>query len=148
MSVLCLDCRDELSARLDGEDAPRTRAAVDAHLDTCAECRRWFDDAARVTRLARTGLAHSTPDLVEAVRAGSPVARGAWLRVALRVLLALAGVGQLALAAVQIVGDQVDGGHAGHGGGELAGASMLHFAHESAAWNLALGVGFPWVAWR
>ncbi|HEV7453415.1 MAG TPA: hypothetical protein VGO16_18970 [Pseudonocardiaceae bacterium] len=30
----------------------------------------------------------------------------------------------------------------------LDGASIAHFAHESAAWNLALGVGFVWIAWR
>jgi predicted anti-sigma-YlaC factor YlaD len=65
------------------------------------------------------------------------------LRLTLRALLALAGVGQLVLAGVQIVGD----GGRGEGAG-MDGASMLHFAHESAAWNLALGVGFVWVAWR
>jgi hypothetical protein len=30
----------------------------------------------------------------------------------------------------------------------LEGASIAHLAHESAAWNLALGVGFLWIAWR
>jgi predicted anti-sigma-YlaC factor YlaD len=30
----------------------------------------------------------------------------------------------------------------------LEGASIAHFAHESAAWNLALGVGFLCIAWR
>jgi hypothetical protein len=30
----------------------------------------------------------------------------------------------------------------------LEGASVTHFAHESAAWNMALGVGFVWITWR
>jgi predicted anti-sigma-YlaC factor YlaD len=143
MSVMCADCRDELSARLDGEDDPRLRAAVDAHLASCTECRRWFDEAARITRLARTSVAHPTPDLVDVVRAAAPAARCAWWRPALRVVLALAGLGQLALAVVEIAAGGAHGG-----GGEMEGASMLHFAHESAAWNLALGVGFLWIAWR
>jgi predicted anti-sigma-YlaC factor YlaD len=144
MTVLCVDCQDELSARLDAEDDPRQRAAVDAHLASCAECQQWFDDAARVTRLARTSVAQPTPDLAETVAAHAPVPRGAWLRAVLRVVVALVGIGQLTLAMAQILGDRGDAGH----GGEMEGASMLHFAHESAAWNLALGVGFLWVAWR
>jgi predicted anti-sigma-YlaC factor YlaD len=143
MVVLCADCREELSARLDGEDDPRARAGVDAHLDACPACRAWFDDAARITRLARTGPAQPTPDLVDAVRAHAPVPRRMWLRLALRLLLALVGAGQLLLAGVQIVGDGSHGGGTG-----MDGATLLHFAHESAAWNLALGVGFVWVAWR
>jgi predicted anti-sigma-YlaC factor YlaD len=143
MGVLCADYREELSARLDGEDDPRARPGVDAHLETCAVCRAWFDDAARITRMARTGPAQRTPDLVDAVGAHAPVPPARWLRRVLRALLVLAGAGQLVLAGVQIVPDGVR-----DEGAAMDGASLLHFAHESAAWNLALGVGFLWVAWR
>jgi predicted anti-sigma-YlaC factor YlaD len=140
--VRCADCREELSARLDGEDDPTVRSSVDVHLAGCAACRRWFDDAARVTRLTRTGVAVPTPDLVAAVRAHRPVRSGRRLRPVFRAVLALAGTGQLALAVAQILGDRFVGG------AEMDGASMIHLMHESAAWNLALGVGFGWVAWR
>jgi predicted anti-sigma-YlaC factor YlaD len=49
-------------------------------------------------------------------------------------------VGQLALSSAVLVG----AAEAGHG--ELAGASPVHLAHEGAAWNVALGVGFLWAA--
>jgi predicted anti-sigma-YlaC factor YlaD len=147
MSVSCADCREDLSARLDGEDEPRTRTAVDAHLASCAECQQWFDDAARITRLARTSVARPTPDLADAVAARVPVPRFAWWRVAVRAVVAVVGLGQLALAMAQVLGGRGEVAHTGDAG-ELEGASMLHFAHESAAWNMALGVGFLWVAWR
>jgi predicted anti-sigma-YlaC factor YlaD len=146
VSVWCADCREQLSARLDAEDDPGLRAAVEAHLAGCAECRAWFDDAARVTRLARTGVARPAPDLAGAVRARVPVAGRSWPRRALRLVVALAGLGQLALSAVELAADRV--GATGASGDELQGASLMHFAHESAAWNLALGVGFVWVALR
>src|SRR5215475_13273195 len=66
--VMCDAYREALSARLDGEEfgngwrpaharaaapAPLDAAAVDAHLATCDPCRRWYDDATTITRLAR-----------------------------------------------------------------------------------------------
>lgn len=117
---------------------------MDAHLDSCPECRRWFDDAARITRLARTGVAQSTPDLVSAVMAQAPVVGRARVTAILRGALALIGASQLALAVAQVFGpaQTADGQVIG------SGMSMAHLAHESAAWNLALGVGFLWVAYR
>jgi Putative zinc-finger len=47
--VRCEQCREALSARLDGEDDPDERAEVDTHLAECDECRRWVDEAAAVT---------------------------------------------------------------------------------------------------
>jgi predicted anti-sigma-YlaC factor YlaD len=141
--VDCAECREALSARLDGEESAAERAAIEVHLVTCAACRWFVDEAARVTRLARTGVAIREPDVVDAVLAATPRSRRCQLVTALRVLLGLIGLAQLAVASVGVLG-------AGHGsqGVELQGASMAHFAHESAAWNLALGVGFLVVAWR
>jgi predicted anti-sigma-YlaC factor YlaD len=59
-----------------------------------------------------------------------------------RVALALLGVGQLALALSGIVTAMGTEG----GLDRLGGASMAHLSHESAAWNLALGVAFIWAA--
>lgn len=144
--VDCTQCKEALSARLDGEDSEVGRDALEVHLARCAACHRFADDAARVTRLARTAAATEAPDLVEVVLAAAPRSRRPQLSTALRVLLGLVGLAQAELAVVSMLG--------AHGtehpvqGVVLQGASLAHFAHESAAWNLALGVGFLWGARR
>ena len=45
---------DRLSEYLDGELAPDERAAIEAHLPACAECRAVLDDLERVVGRART----------------------------------------------------------------------------------------------
>jgi predicted anti-sigma-YlaC factor YlaD len=144
--VDCTQCKEALSARLDGEESAAQERTIDAHLATCAACRRFADEAARVTRLARTAVATQDPDVVEAVLAAAPRSRRPRLVTALRVLLGLVGLAQLEIALVGVLTAQ-SGGH-GSQGVMLAGASLTHLAHESAAWNLALGVGFLWIAWR
>jgi predicted anti-sigma-YlaC factor YlaD len=116
------------------------------HLATCAACRRFGDEAARVTRLARTSVAIQEPDVVAAVLAATPRLRRPQLITALRVLLGLVGLAQIEVAFLGMLGAHTSG----HGfqGIVLQGASVAHFAHESAAWNLGLGVGFLWVARR
>lgn len=117
---------------------------VDLHLITCPACQAFADAAARVTRLARTTVATREPDVVAAVLAAAPRSRRPQLIAAARVLLGLVGLAQAELALVDMIGAH----NSGHGGVVLEGASVAHFAHESAAWNLALGVGFLWVAYR
>jgi len=120
--------------------------ALDAHLSGCAGCRRYGDRAAHVTRLTRTRAVESVPDLVATVVAAAPPPRR-WIGVgplgvgALRLGIGAVGIGQCVLAISGIV----DAG-AAQGAVELAGASAAHMSHESAAWNLALAVGFLWVA--
>jgi predicted anti-sigma-YlaC factor YlaD len=142
--VDCTQCKEALSARLDGEDSEAERGAVDEHLATCPGCHRFADAAARVTRLARTEVATTEPDIVDAVLAAGPRPRRRRLIPAVRALLGLVGLAQAEVALVGMIGAH----NSGHGGVVLQGASVAHFAHESAAWNLALGVGFLWVAWR
>ena len=119
---------------------------MDSHLKACAACRRFADEAAHVTRLARTAVAAPEPDVVAAVLAAAPRSPRWRLASALRILLGLVGFAQIAVAASGVLAAQASG----HGsqGIVLEGASVTHFAHESAAWNLALGVGFLWIAWR
>ncbi|MHA6617822.1 zf-HC2 domain-containing protein [Pseudonocardia sp. DLS-67] len=145
----CQDCRNAISARMDGEDPGVGSGVVERHLEGCAACRAFSDRAAHVTRLARLRPAEDLPDvlpgLLAALDAGEsrPAPRRTWraiARDAVRAALAVLAVGQLALALSGIVAA------AGAGPGELAGASMAHFSHESAAWNLALGVAFAWAA--
>jgi predicted anti-sigma-YlaC factor YlaD len=144
--VNCTQCKEALSARLDGEESEEERGAIDAHLATCAACCRFADDAARITRLARTAVATEEPDLVEAVLAAAPRSRRPQLITALRVLLGLVGLAQAGVALVGMLSAHTS--DPGVQGVVLQGTSVAHFAHESAAWNLALGVGFLWVAWR
>jgi predicted anti-sigma-YlaC factor YlaD len=142
--VDCTECKESISARLDGEDSEAEREAVDAHLAICTACQRFADDAARVTRLARTAVATPEPDFVDAVLLAAPRSRRPQLITVVRVLLALVGLAQAEVALAGMIAAR----SSGHGGVMLQGASLAHFAHESAAWNLALGVGFLWVAWR
>ena len=142
--MTCADCREALSARLDDEELPGERSEVDAHLAGCADCRRYAERAARVTRLARTGLVEPVPDLVASVRHAVPAPPRIRWEAVLRALLAAIGVGQLGLATSDVLaatGEQ-------HGGNGMNGASLTHFSHESCAWNLALAVGFLCVAAR
>ncbi len=151
MHMRCEDCRDAISARMDGEDPGLAADAVERHLAGCAACRAFADRAAHVTRLARIRPAEDHPDvlpgLLAALDAGESRAtpRRSWRAVArdaVRGALALLGVGQLALALGGIVAAMGAEG----GPDRLGGASMAHLSHESAAWNLALGVAFIWAA--
>lgn len=137
----CADCREALSARLDGEELPGESAAIDDHLAGCAACRSYAERAASVTRRARMSPVQETPDLVATVLAAAPPPRRSRAG-AVRVALGAVGLGQCALAVSGIV----TAGGAHHGGPELAGASAAHLINESSAWNLALAVGFLWVA--
>ena len=135
----CERCRISISARLDGEAEAAPAADVDAHLDQCARCRAYQADAGLLTRNLRVRLVTDTPDLVGPVlaRAERPDRR----RTALRSALALVAVAQILLGTFQLLG--LSGAH-GHAHGGMA----AHLFNESAAWNLAIGVGMLWAAWR
>jgi len=147
-----------LSAQLDGEDDPAGRPLVDEHLAGCAGCREWLDRAAMVNRLTRTGPVAPIPDLSaaivaalhgsQAVPAGDGGSRwSGWLTrarlcAALYVALAAVGAVQLVLGLTQ-----VGGGAAGHVHTGLD-ATPGHLWHESAAWNVAVGAGYLFIALR
>ncbi|SDZ64808.1 Predicted anti-sigma-YlaC factor YlaD, contains Zn-finger domain [Asanoa ishikariensis] len=137
----CERYREALSAGLDGEAAPDDAQGIDQHLYVCPSCRSWLDAAAAVTRIARTSAvpAGGMPVPVfepPAVRCfGVP-----WL---LRVGLAGVGFAQFLLGAAQTAGIG-RAAHLDHVGAPGSG----HLWHESAAWNLALGAGFLFVAIR
>jgi predicted anti-sigma-YlaC factor YlaD len=140
-----------LSAQLDGEDDPAGRDLVDEHLAGCAGCRQWLDRAAAVNRLTRTGVP-AAPDLTASILAALPTPavpvrrRLGWrLPSATPLYIALAAVGavQLILGLGQ-VGGGVSGAHA-HAGLD---ATPGHLWHESAAWNVAVGAGYLFIALR
>lgn len=149
----CEQWREVLSAQLDGEDTPGEQAAAESHLTGCGACRAWFDQAAAATRRARLSVSVTGPDLTESVLAAlpspAPVKSAARrsvrqrLALALRAALGLTGTLQVLLGLTQI-GRAAAGPHI-HAGGPLASG---HLWHEAAAWNIAVGAGFLFVAAR
>jgi predicted anti-sigma-YlaC factor YlaD len=157
-----------LSAQLDGEDDPADRARVDEHLAGCAGCREWLDRAATVNRLSWTGVVTEVPDLSAAILAALPpqeksalpsgeaarsaLASGGGAARSLRrsrltalLYLALAAVGAVQL----ILGlTQVGGGESGEHVHVGVDAAAGHLWHESAAWNVAVGAGYLFIALR
>jgi predicted anti-sigma-YlaC factor YlaD len=141
---MCEQCREELSARLDGEDDPAQRPAVDAHVSGCEECQRWSDDAAAVTRLIRMSVVTAGPPAIrETVLDAAPGPGRSRVAGGLRIALGVLGAAQFALGMAQVSAVSAAGhDHAG------VGVSSAHLWHESAAWNVALGAGFGWIAVR
>lgn len=143
-----------LSAQLDGEDDPADRPLVDEHLDGCAGCREWLDRAAAVNRLTRTAV--PVPDLGDRILSSLPPVvvpelppvrrrRFAGVSLATALFIALAAVGAVQL----ILGlDQVGGGVTGVHVHTGADTTSGHLWHESAAWNVALGAGYLFIALR
>jgi predicted anti-sigma-YlaC factor YlaD len=143
-AVDCLTCREALSARLDGEEEPAPAAETDRHLASCAECRAWETRVTQTSRLLRVREAIPVPDLSSAILATAvppQSTRGWWARIAL-VSVAIAQVG---LALTQVLGSGVS---TGHGGSHAAVPAAEHLFNESTAWNLAIGVGLLWAAFR
>lgn len=141
----CDRCREAMSAALDGEADAAEQARVDAHLDGCAACRAWQHDAAAVTRRLRVGGTGAGPDLVARVVGAAPVPRVRWWSAAARAGLVLVGAAQAVLGAASLLGvASLLGDHHDAMGDSMVvlGAGMAHATHESAAWNLALGVAF------
>jgi predicted anti-sigma-YlaC factor YlaD len=142
-----------LSAQLDGEDDPVDRQRIDEHLSGCAGCREWLDRAAVVNRLTRTSVVGSVPDLSDAIVAALPPAVAAPRRrerrgpvtAAMFVALGAVGAVQLILGLAQ-VGGGTTGDHS-HAAAGLT-ATPGHLWHESAAWNVAVGAGFLFIALR
>ncbi|WP_433266333.1 zf-HC2 domain-containing protein [Micromonospora vinacea] len=146
----CEQWREVLSAQLDGEETAAELTAVQGHLDGCAECRAWFTAAATVTRRVRTRLVVEVPDRTAAIlaaTASAPTRQSRWRRMTgrgrlvagLRSALGLLGAVQLVLGLAQ-VGRGATADHL-HPTGQ-------HLWHESAAWNVAVGAGFLFVALR
>lgn len=131
----CARYREAASARLDGEPLGLPAAELDQHLAHCAGCAGWLAVAERASRGVR--ISGSTPpDLSERIlcQVVLPAARLNRRRWLVRGGLALLGCVQWALAMPALFGQG------------MAMQMSVHAAHESAAWNLAMGVSFLAVA--
>ncbi|MEV4513051.1 zf-HC2 domain-containing protein [Dactylosporangium sp. NPDC049525] len=141
--------REALSARMDGEDEAVAPALVDAHLSQCGACRQWQEQAFAATRMVRLWPLDTAPPPAERLLAGfAPSPRFSLRGVlrmltrrrlvfSLRVLLGGFGAAQFVLGIAQAANAAT--AHV-HGAG--------HVFHESAAWNVAIGAGFAWIATR
>ena len=97
---------DQLSEYVDGELDPPTRATIDAHLATCAECRATRDALTRViARARRVPYREPARDLWTSVEAGIDALRITPIAPAPRRRLVTLPVGRLvaAVAAVAII---------------------------------------------
>lgn len=92
-----------------------------------------------MTRLVRTGLVDAGPGVDERVLDAVPRRRRERVRPLLRIGLGGLGVVQLVLGLLQVLGFTSGHVHPGIG-------APNHLWHESAAWNVAVGAGFVWVA--
>jgi Putative zinc-finger len=61
--VRCAAVRETISAAMDGDGPPVAREHIDAHLGSCASCRRWQELAHVVTRRTRLGGPLPPPEL-------------------------------------------------------------------------------------
>lgn len=106
-------------------------SALDHHLATCVDCARWLDAATRLTRQARLSSAE-VPDLADRILDGAvlPARRMLRARRWTRIALAVIGIAQLGVALPSLFGASIDM------------AMSTHAAHETAAWNVALGAAF------
>ncbi|WP_104524722.1 zf-HC2 domain-containing protein [Blastococcus atacamensis] len=138
----CQNCREALSARLDGEPLGLPADELDGHLAACSDCAAWVRVAEVVTRRARLAPAPPVPDLTATVLAALPrelpgaraAARSRLAVTGLRLVLLAVGVAQAALAWPVLVS----------GAGAMS--APVHMAHETGAWNVALAAAFLAVA--
>ena len=138
--VNCDVAREALSARIDGEREPVPGARVDEHLESCAECRAWYDQSIAqadvLRRLARQQPVAAVPAASPRRGVSAPPAGIGWQRWA----LVAVGLAQCAVGVAQAFGVELGLQHGPHGG--------AHLFNESTAWTLALGLVMLAAAWR
>jgi predicted anti-sigma-YlaC factor YlaD len=129
----CIQIREACSALLDGEATEIPAVDIRRHLASCPSCRTFVDRAEHWRRALDLAPAPpaATARLVATARAGAADARRSTL--VLRAALVGVAAVQLALVAAAVVGGSASGGH---------------FAHEVRAFDVALGVGFVFAAFR
>jgi predicted anti-sigma-YlaC factor YlaD len=134
----CEQCREIASARVDGEDGPGEWERASAHLRGCAECRSYAARSEQLHRMTRLQPVGDVPDLTSRIVATAglsdpaPEVDGAR---PLRVVLAIAAVLQIGLALPALLfGDDAN--------------LPVHIARHIGSFDVALAVGYLWVAWR
>lgn len=135
----CEDCREIVSAHVDGEDAGGEWAAAGAHLAECAACRSFLVATEDLHRTTRVRVAEDVPDLTDRIVAATGVAGVAGDRHdptrPVRIVLLCTALLQIGLALpALLLGDDAH--------------LPVHIARHLGSFDVALAVGFLWVAWR
>ncbi|MFI5047816.1 MAG: zf-HC2 domain-containing protein [Acidimicrobiia bacterium] len=135
----CSRFRAAISSRLDGEDLGVDAAQLDAHLRSCVDCRAFAGQAEGLTRAVRVAPAPAvpdlTPDILVAIAAERDAAHEPASERALRWVLAAIGLLQISVAIPALVlGDDAH--------------LPVHLARHLGSFEVALGVGFLFAAWR
>jgi predicted anti-sigma-YlaC factor YlaD len=138
----CEQCREIVSARVDGEDGPGEWDAASTHLRQCAACRAFLSESERLHRLTRLRPVEDVPDLTARIVAAAGIAPGEREHPPahdgtrpLRVVLGAAALLQIALALPALLfGDDAN--------------LPVHIARHIGSFDVALAVGYLWVAWR
>lgn len=131
----CAHARVALSARLDGEDVGVEPTELDAHLHRCTECAAFELEAGRLHRAMRITPAEVVPDLTAEILTligRDPPGLAQWR--ALRWVLLVIGVMQLVAAIPALLGNDA--------------GLPVHVAHHVGSFDIAVGVGFVFAAWR
>jgi predicted anti-sigma-YlaC factor YlaD len=143
----CAEIRIALSAMLDGEQPGVGREEVEAHLVGCDACRAWRCAARSLDAAAGAEWAAQPPDLTvrvlaavaadPAARAAAPIPPGRFAHPGVvRWALGLSAVAQLLLALPALVGSPTSG------------ETALHAGRETASFDVAIAIGFLFVAAR
>lgn len=137
----CFRAQEALSALLDGEDPATDSDAVRAHLDGCAACGQWQDDAAELDRRVRLAPATTAqePDPAARVLPHLRLPRPRRWPLVVRTALAAVALAQLGIAAANLAGPL---------GLHTDMAPNTHMDHEVTAFNLAFGVTLLVIAHR
>lgn len=126
-----MDCdaaRIEISSAVD--DGIAVSSAAEAHLDTCAACRQWQEGIHKLRRATLRSVAAVPAPQVSATSKPQRFTLHRWVRFAL-----------VWAAGLLIVGSVVDMFSAGEG-------PAIHLERHQAAFDVALGLAFLFVAWR
>ena len=136
----CEAARDAISAILDDEDPGIERQELEAHLDRCAACRRWRDNAHAVTRNVRLAPARPVPPPPLSLLAAASARSGPTRQ---RREIALTRVALVAIAATQLIWVSIPA--------LMFGADSdapIHISHEMGSFDLAVAVGFLVAGWQ
>jgi predicted anti-sigma-YlaC factor YlaD len=132
----CEQCREIVSAHLDGEADATAWAAASAHLRDCFACRTFADESEQLGRITRLRPVEPVPDLTPRILAATALDRPAHDTTRpVRIVLCAAALLQIALAAPAFVlGDDAN--------------LPVHIARHIGSFDIALAVGYLFVAWR
>jgi predicted anti-sigma-YlaC factor YlaD len=137
--MTCMQIRHAISARLDGEDPGLDEATVYGHLATCSGCRAFAHDTEELHRAVRLAPAPAIPDLTPGILAAigneTRATEDSETQHALRWILLAVAVTQIAIAIPALL----FGSDAG---------LPVHAARHIGSFDVALGVGFLFAAWR